>query len=73
MPALDLIEEKGAGPHRREAGRGAAAAHRVLRAAIPHLARDRYVACDLEAAERTLADGTPLQTVEAALGPLASS
>jgi histidine ammonia-lyase len=63
--ALDYIEER--------PGHGAAAAHRVVREAIPHLARDRYLARDLETAEKTLADGAPLlPAVEAAVGPLKS-
>ncbi|MHC4547737.1 MAG: histidine ammonia-lyase [Planctomycetota bacterium] len=62
--ALDFVQ--------LEPGKGVAAAHEVLRKKIPHLARDRYLARDIETAERMLADGAALNAVEAAVGQLQS-
>jgi len=39
-------------------GRGVAAARRALRREVPHLAKDRYLAHDIETANRLLRDGT---------------
>ena len=52
-------------------GPGVLAAHKLVRAHIPFLDDDRELHSDILAAEQLLASGELLQTVEAAIGPLA--
>ncbi|HED65000.1 MAG TPA: histidine ammonia-lyase [Planctomycetes bacterium] len=52
-------------------GRGALAAYELLRANIPALDRDRYLADDLERASELIRSGELLAAVEGAVGPLA--
>ncbi len=53
-------------------GRGVEAARRALRREIPHLAKDRYLAKDIERAATLLRDGTLLAAAERSSGRLAS-
>jgi histidine ammonia-lyase len=53
-------------------GRGVQAARSVLRGGVPHLARDRYLAHDIERAAGMLCDGSLLAAAERAAGKLAS-
>jgi histidine ammonia-lyase len=52
-------------------GRGAAAAHRAVRARIAAMDRDRFLAPDIERAKGMLDSGALLRAVERAVGPLA--
>ncbi|MBI2204792.1 MAG: histidine ammonia-lyase [Candidatus Rokubacteria bacterium] len=52
-------------------GRGSAAARDAVRARIPALAADRYLKADLDAALALAADGSVIEAVERAIGPLA--
>lgn len=52
-------------------GKGVAAAYDALRAQVPELQTDRYLAPDLAAAERLVLDGTLLAAVEKKVGALA--
>jgi len=52
-------------------GRGAAAAHRVIRSHVPHLEQDRVLRADLDRVLPLLEDGALRGAVEAAVGPLA--
>ena len=52
------------------AGAGSRAALAALRRRIPPLAEDRYLKGDLDAALRLCLDGSVLEAVEAAVGPL---
>lgn len=54
------------------AGHGAQAAFDCLRAQVAPLDQDRYLAPDLEAGRRLVADGALVAAVEAAVGPLLS-
>ncbi len=56
------------GPER--AGDGPRAAHRLLRARVPHWSADRYLAPDIEAAAALIRDGSLVAAVEAAVGSL---
>jgi histidine ammonia-lyase len=51
-------------------GKGVAAAHARLRENVPHLARDRYLARDIETARDLLRDGPLLRAAEKATGAL---
>ncbi len=53
-------------------GRGVAAAHKQVRAKIPHLAKDRYLARDIETANEMLFNGTILRATEKSAGALTS-
>jgi len=53
-------------------GKGVAAAHKAIRAKVPHLARDRYLAKDIRAAEALLKDGSLLRAIEGGAGDLAA-
>ena len=55
-----------------EPGAGVEAARRALRVRVPHLARDRYLAGDLAAAEALLESGALLDAAERASGTLAA-
>jgi histidine ammonia-lyase len=55
-----------------EPGRGVQAARARLRKEIPHLARDRYLAHDIERAANLLKSGALLAATEHASAPLAS-
>ena len=52
-------------------GRGVAAAHAAVRAAVPFMREDRFLAPDLAAVDRLLADGSLRAAVEASIGTLA--
>jgi histidine ammonia-lyase len=52
-------------------GRGAARAHEVIRAVVPHLDGDRVLRGDLDRVLPPLRDGSLLDAVEAVAGPLA--
>ncbi|MBI5363941.1 MAG: histidine ammonia-lyase [Planctomycetes bacterium] len=52
------------------AGKGADAAHRLLRTRVKPLGRDRFLHPDLEAARELLASGALVAAVEKAAGPL---
>ncbi|MFY9341862.1 MAG: histidine ammonia-lyase [Planctomycetota bacterium] len=52
-------------------GKGVEAAHRALRAVVPGLSGDRYLAPDLAAAERLVRDGTLVAAAEKKVGELA--
>ena len=45
-------------------------AHSHIRAHVPHLARDRYLAQDIDIAEAMILDGSLLGAVEADIGIL---
>jgi len=53
-------------------GRGVLSARACLRKQVPHLARDRYLARDIERASTLLRDGTLLAATEKVSGTLAS-
>ena len=53
-------------------GKGALAAHELLRAHVPPLDADRYLYDDLERAQELIRSGALLAAVEDAVGPLAS-
>jgi len=55
---------------KRKPGAGVDAARRAVRLRVPHLARDRYLARDLAAAESLIESGALLDAVERAAGPL---
>jgi histidine ammonia-lyase len=52
------------------AGKGAEAAHQLLRRHVPALERDRYLSGDIAAARDLLASGELVRAVERAAGPL---
>lgn len=52
-------------------GRGVQAAYRALRKVVPALERDRFLAPDLAAAERLVAEGDLVAAAERQVGPLA--
>ncbi len=52
------------------AGKGAEAAHALLRTQVPALERDRYLSGDIRAARDLLASGALVRAVERAAGPL---
>jgi histidine ammonia-lyase len=52
------------------AGRGAEAAHKLLRTHVKPMKRDRYLKPDLDAAEELLVSGELVAAVERAVGPL---
>jgi histidine ammonia-lyase len=58
--------------HRLRPGKGVAAAHERIRAAVGHLARDRYLARDIATAEELLTGGELLTAAEQAAGELTS-
>jgi histidine ammonia-lyase len=58
--------------HRLRPGKGVDAAHRTIRASVPHLARDRYLARDIATAEELLKSGELLAATEDAAGKLVS-
>jgi histidine ammonia-lyase len=51
-------------------GAGVAAAHRALRAQVPHLEQDRLMSADIARANAMLEDGSLLAAVTDAIGPL---
>ena len=52
------------------AGKGAEAAHALLRTKVKPLGRDRYLRDDIEAARELLSSGALVEAVEKAIGPL---
>ena len=51
-------------------GRGVAAAHRFVREHVPHLAEDRILSDDIRLIASKIEDGSLVQAVEEAVGPL---
>jgi histidine ammonia-lyase len=66
MVACQAIDLVGLSP-----GKGASAAHRAIRAVVPHHDRDRVLADDIAKVDALIADGTIRRAVEAEVGPLA--
>ncbi|MBL8860801.1 MAG: histidine ammonia-lyase [Planctomycetes bacterium] len=54
------------------AGRGAEAAHRLLRTRVPKLERDRWMHGDIQESIRLLREGSLVAAVEGAVGPLST-
>jgi len=67
-----LTSAQALGFHDLKPGKGVLAAKDALRGKVPRLARDRYLARDIDIAEEMLLDGTLLAAAEKAAGKLAS-